>query len=297
MDTPQLRAFVEVARQQSFSTAAETLHLTQPAVSKRIAQLEQQLGAVLFDRAGKRVVLTHAGELLLPRARKILSELSDTERAVRDLSGTISGRLRLATSHHIGLHRLPSVLRAFSSAHPDVTLEIAFMDSEQAHALVLQGDTELAIITLAPAAPPPQLEAVTVWPDPLRVMVAQDHPLACDTQIAIQQLSAFPAVLPGIGTYTGQILQRLFDTHNAPLKISMSTNYLETLRMLASIGLGWTVLPESMRTAELIGLDLHGIQLERELGYVVRRDRRLSNAAQAFIRMLMTSDRIAPSAP
>jgi DNA-binding transcriptional LysR family regulator len=286
MDLQGLRAFVEIADTASFSLAAERLHLTQPAVSKRLAALEQQLGRRLFDRIGRRVELTEAGRQLLPRARHILREVADSERALRDLEGEVRGRLAIGTSHHIGLHRLPPVLRDFARRHPAVALEIEFMDSEKAHEAVQQGTLELAVITLAPPGSAPRLESRQVWADPLSVMVARDHPLAGVTTLDIHTLARHPAVLPGAGTYTGRILQALFAAHGAALSVSMSTNYLETLRMLAAIGLGWSVLPDTMLTPELVRLPLAGAPMERQLGYVFHRERTLSNAARALLAML-----------
>ena len=286
MDTDLLRAFLAVAGNESFSLAAERLHLTQPAVSKRVAALEARLGVRLFDRIGRRVSLTEGGRRLLPRAQRIVRELEDTERAIRDLSGAVSGPLVIATSHHIGLHRLPPVLRAFSQRYPSVRLAIEFMDSEKAHDAVAQGDYELAVITLAPDGSTPRLESQPVWPDPLSVMVAREHPLAARRRTRVAELGGYPAVLPGTGTYTGQILRQLFDAAGVALETGMSTNYLETLRMLATIGLGWTVLPDSMLTEELVALELPGVQLARQLGYVFHRERTLSNAARAMIELL-----------
>lgn len=107
MDLANLNAFIAIAETGSFSGAGERLHLTQPAISKRIAGLEQQLKVRLFDRLGREVSLTEAGRALLPRAYQILNVLDDTRRALTNLTGEVSGRLTLATSHHIGLHRLP----------------------------------------------------------------------------------------------------------------------------------------------------------------------------------------------
>ena len=124
MDLNSLNTFIAIAETGSFSEAGERLHLTQPAVSKRIAALEQQLNARLFDRVGREVNLTEAGRALLPRAYQLLNVLDDTRRALNNLTGEVSGRLVLATSHHIGLHRLPPLLRAFTRAHPQVALDI-----------------------------------------------------------------------------------------------------------------------------------------------------------------------------
>ncbi|MDH5778224.1 MAG: LysR family transcriptional regulator, partial [Gammaproteobacteria bacterium] len=132
MDLNNLTTFVAVAETGSFSQTSEQLFLTQPAISKRIAALEDELGTSLFDRIGRSVSLTEAGQALLPRAHKILLEVEDSRRAISNLSGNISGKLSIGTSHHIGLHRLPPVLRQFNIAYPDVELDIHFMDSEEA---------------------------------------------------------------------------------------------------------------------------------------------------------------------
>jgi len=240
VDTQNLRAFVLVAESGSFSLAAEKLHLTQPAVSKRIALLEEQLGSNLFDRIGRNITLTEAGRALLPHARSVQRELAAAQQSVRDLAGDVAGQLRIATSHHIGLHRLPPVLSQFSKAYPAVHIDIDFMDSEQAYELIMQGEAELAIVTLAPAE---EASVITlpVWPDPLDFMVGIQHPLAQTTNLSMAMLSEHPAILPGLNTYTGQIVARLFNQHNLTLRVSMATNYLETIRMMASVGLGWTV--------------------------------------------------------
>src|SRR5690606_37160820 len=110
-----------------FSAAGERLRLTQPAMSKRIAALEQHLGRRLFDRVGRDVALTEAGRALLPRARRILAEMDDTRRALGNLDQAVGGRLTLATSHHIGLHRLPPLLRGFIRSHPQAAVDIRFL--------------------------------------------------------------------------------------------------------------------------------------------------------------------------
>ncbi|MDQ2694277.1 MAG: LysR family transcriptional regulator, partial [Pseudomonadota bacterium] len=155
MDIANLHAFVVVAQTASFSLTAERLHLTQPAVSKRISALESEWEVRLFDRLGRKVLLTEAGRTLLPRARRILAELEDGRRALANLSGQVAGTLTLATSHHIGLHRLPPVLRAFAARHPQVRMDMRFLDSEEGCAAVARGAVEVAIVTLPPACPPP----------------------------------------------------------------------------------------------------------------------------------------------
>ena len=285
MDTQNLRAFLLVAESGSFSKAAKRLHLTQPAVSKRIAQLEAQLNVSLFDRIGRRISTTEAGEALLPHARAVHLELQAAQQSVRDLAGEVRGRLRLATSHHIGLHRLPPLLSFFSKAFPAVQLDIDFMDSEQAYELTLQGEVELAVVTLAPSS---IVNIVTrpIWLDPLDFMVQEGTQLTRKKALGLKELSQHPAILPGLNTYTGQIVKSLFEQRSLPIQIAITTNYLETIRMMASVGLGWTVLPRSMRDPSLATLPIRGARIERTLGAIHHEGRSLSRAAQAFIEAL-----------
>ena len=287
MDTAALRAFLAVAKARSFSQAAAQLHITQPAVSKRVAALEAELKTRLFDRVGKKVSLTEAGLALQPRAQHILDAMADTRRALANLSGNISGVLSIGTSHHIGLHRLPQVLRAFHTAYPDVELDLRFMDSEAACAAVAKGELELGIVTLPPE-PVNNLVMTPIWDDPLGVIVAAHHPLAKSPRVRPETLAQYPAVLPGQGTYTREILENAFASLGVDIQGRMSTNYLETIKMLVTIGLGWSVLPLVMvRGKELRILKLQGVHLHRTLGTVHHRARTLSNAAQAMVDLLL----------
>ncbi|MBI5041370.1 MAG: LysR family transcriptional regulator [Gammaproteobacteria bacterium] len=285
MDTANLRAFVEIADTRSFSVAAAHLHLTQPAMSKRIAALESTFGTRLFDRIGRSINLTEAGQALLPRARRILADLDDSRRALSNLSGHIGGTLRLGTSHHIGLHRLPPGLRAFVTRYPEVELDLHFMDSEAACRAVETGHLELAIVTLPPEARP-SLELIPIWDDPLAVVCAPDHPLAHRRRVQLANLAEHPAILPATSTYMRQIAEQAFHALGLSLRSSLSTNYLETIKMLVSVGLGWSLLPQTMVDAQLRALPVRELRLQRTLGAVHHRERTLSNAARVMIGVL-----------
>lgn len=286
MDTQQLRAFVEVATCSSFSLAAENLHLTQPAISKRISGLEEQLDQRLFDRIGRTVSLTEAGQVLLPDAREILQSVNITRQRLADLSGNVSGRFKLATSHHIGLHRLPPILKAFSERYPDVELDIAFLDSEKAYAQVLNGETELAIITLS-SETVSNITAKNIWRDELQFTVGKNHPLLQKkTPVSLSELATFPGILPEMNTYTARIVKQLFDHHGISLHTKMASNFLETIKMMVSINLGWSVLPSTMIDEETPVIAIPGVSFNRELGYIHHHNRSLSNAARAFIDLL-----------
>jgi len=288
VDTQELNAFVEVADTGSFSLAAERLHLTQPSISKRIAALESRLKRPLFDRVGRRITLTEAGVALLPYARRALQELEDARRAVSRLSAEISGRLSIGTSHHIGLHRLPPVLKRYTQRYPEVDLDIHFMDSEDACAAVLAGKLELGIVTL-PLAPLPNLEQRLVWPDPLAVVVSPEHELFSAATVDLPMLALHPAVLPDAATYTHRIITSALQRHGVAPRVRLATNYLETLKMLVAIGLGWSVLPRSMLDDSIRAIDVAGFELQRELGIVWHQRRTQSAPARALIEELLST--------
>lgn len=293
MDTQSLQAFLAVADNSSFSLAAEQLYLTQPAVSKRIATLEAQVGARLFDRIGRRVSLTEAGRILLPRAREILVMVDDSRLALINLTGDVGGSLTMATSHHIGLHRLPPILKAYTQAHPEVRMDMRFLDSEQAYQGVLDGELEIAVVTLAPI-PDPQLTVVPVWIDRLRFVCGNEHPLAGRSTLPLPALSEYDAVLPGHLTFTRGIVVDTFARDGLNVNVALSTNYLETLKMMVAIGLGWSVLPETLIDDEVQILPIEHRPIERPLGYLVHKSRTLSNAARLMLAML--DDAVTPQA-
>jgi len=287
MDISNLKAFVSIANTGSFSLASEELFITQPAISKRIAALEAELDTALFDRIGRKVRLTAAGETLFKHAQHILKEIDNAKQGIANLSETVQGELKIATSHHIGLHRLPSVLTRFITKYPDVDLAIEFMDSEDACKLVELGEVELAIVTL-PLSPINNLHQKLIWDDPLSFVVNKTHELT-KSHINLATLASHAAVLPSHGTFTREVIQQLFTKNKLELNIRMSTNYLETIKMLIQVGLGWGVLPESMIDKDLNKLKIPKVKLSRQLGMVWHAKHSLSNSAKALMKYLTTN--------
>ena len=281
MNIEDLQAFLSVAKHASFSQAAAELHLTQPAVSKRIAALEGQLDTRLFDRIGRQVSLTEAGRALRVHAQRIISEVEDGRRAIQNLSGEVRGPLKMATSHHISLHRLPPVLHNFTRAYPEVQLDLSFMDSELACRAVEQGELELAVVTLPPKANT-VLILIEVWSDRLVLAASPEHPLSQASKITTSVLARYPAILPSRGTYTRELIDKTLAV--GQLETRLETHYLETIKMMVSVGLGWSLLPENMLEEKLRPVQGRHIIVERKLGIVHHPQRTLSNAALAFIR-------------
>lgn len=285
MDESQLKAFVAINRHGSFTAAANSLHLTQPAISKRVAALETQLGTALFDRIGRTARLTETGDKLLPLAEKMLLSFKNIRQNADNMKTQVSGGLSLGTSHHIGLHRLPPILRQYTNLYPDVELALHFVDSEDGVRGVESGELEMAIITL-PAVTPGSISAIQIWDDPLALVVGKMHALANNDSIGVKELSNHEAILPGINTYTRALLEEKLMLTGYKLRVGLSTNFLETNKMMASIGLGWTILPETMLDDTVKKISINDVDLRRKLGYVTHNDMTLSNASKAMIRLL-----------
>ncbi|MCO8041412.1 LysR family transcriptional regulator [Acinetobacter bohemicus] len=284
MNLAAFEAFVKVMETGSISLAADQLFITQPAVTKRIHSLEDYFGVKLFESAGRGVQATHAAHSLLPKVKNWLNELGDIHYTLSHEQGQIQGKLKIGTSHHIGLHHLPSHLRNYVQQYPDVTLDVHFVDSEQAHEQVIAGDLELAFLTLPPRGNE-RLNYVTIWNDPLVFVAAPFHPLAQQKKLSLEDLLNYPSLLPSSQTYTSQITLAEFEKRGIKPKVTMSNNPLESIRMLVSIGLGWSVLPKTLVNHDLQQLDIN-LQMNRSLGMVWHPGRTQSKAAEALVQLM-----------
>jgi len=284
VDIQSIQAFLAVSESGSFSRAADALFLTQPAISKRIQAMEQSLDTPLFDRIGKSVRLTEAGRALLPSCKRIIGEIEESRRIISNLRRTTSGVLHLATSHHVGLHRLPPVLRDYGSTYPDVELKLAFMESEQACQQIINGDIELAIVTL-PNEKDERLKMIPIWHDALCTVVSRRHVLASANRVTVKSLLKQPAILPSPGTYTRHLIDDALGIDES-VQILLETHYLETIKAMVQAGLGWSMLPLSMLDKSLVALDIRKGRATRQLGAVLHSMRTQSNAANAMISLL-----------
>jgi DNA-binding transcriptional LysR family regulator len=281
MDAHLLEAFVNVIDQGSFSEAAERLHLTQPAISKRLSALENLVGNRLIDRSNRTIRLTDAGARLLPHARRIIDEVHNARLALSDRRGNVAGRLSVIASHHIGLHHLPAWLRRLNREYPEVFLELKFMDSESALDLMEKRTAELAFVTLSESMGS-AFEVATRWEDAMAFVASPEHPLAAIGKPSLADLAQYDALLPETGTATYRTVSRLFLDEGLALKLQIPTNYLETIKVMAGVGLGWSVLPVSMVDESLVRLPV-SYEISRLLGGIRLKGRSLSPQAKALL--------------
>lgn len=286
MNTTNLTTFITVMQTGSISGAAEKLFITQPAVSKRIKNLEDEFKVTLFDTLGRGIVPTAAANELLPHAKRWLDDYDNFKINIQNSQQTISGKLVIGTSHHIGLHHLPPVLKQFIQTYPSVQLEVHFVDSEAAHKAVLDGELSLAFLTLPPVDDK-RLTYHTLWSDPLFFVTGTLSPLAKKSNVTLEQLAHYSAILPAANTFTSQITLAEFAKQNLKPYATMTTNPLESIRMLVSVGLGWSVLPQTLINHELATIDMaKDLELQRYLGVVINPSLTRSASVDALMQML-----------
>lgn len=282
MDIDAMLAFVTVVNEKSFSKAALTLNLTQPAVSKRIQNLESRLKVTLFERLQREVTLTEAGQTLLPHALSILHSFENALQAIKDINPDVAGSLRIVASHHIGLHRLPLILKEFNRCYPDVDLQLNFLDSESAYPLLKDNLADIAFITI-PETIREGYQCHLEWRDTMSFICSHTHPLAQLRSVNAKDLAQHNAILPSKSTLTYRVVDAIFKKHQLTLNASIPTNYLETMKMMASVGMGWSVLPNTMIDKDLHILDLNQSAPSRTLGAISFKRKHLGKAAKAFI--------------
>jgi DNA-binding transcriptional LysR family regulator len=289
MDFYQLTYFKKVAETGSISRAAEELLLTQPAVSKQIIGLENELGERLFDRIGKKVFLTHAGEKLYIHAENILRSVADAKTAVRDLSEECSGELIIGASDHISIHRLPSVLKSYITAFPKVDLKLRCHRSEAIHEMVARNQVDLGVITLP--KPEPNMIMKAVWKDNMSLIFVKNHPLATMSRIKLKDTLTYGMILTETGTETRSNFDAAFAKKGLRPNVSMEVAYIETIKALVRAGLGISILPDKaveseVKNGDLIKARIFDARFSRDLGVLYLKDKFLSRPAQEFLNIL-----------
>jgi DNA-binding transcriptional LysR family regulator len=289
MDFYQLVYFRKVAQMKSISRAAEELLLTQPAVSKQIRALEEELGEKLFDRIGKKIFLTKTGEVLCTHAEKILRAVDEAKTAVRDLSGECAGELVIGTSDHISLHRLPGILKAYITTFTKVDLKLRCHRSETVIEMAAKNLVDLGVVTLPAAAP--NLVMKVIWEDPMSLVFPQGHPLASLKKIAIHDVTPFGMILPEAGTTTRRNIDAAFAKKRLIPKVAMEVAYIETIKGLVKAGLGISILPDKaveqeINSGMLVKATIRNVTFSRQLGVVYLKNKFLSRPAVEFMKFL-----------
>jgi len=293
----QLNILEAIARCGSFSAASTELHLTQPAVSMQIKQLENILGTPVFEQVGKRIYLTEAGKETLNVSRAFQQGLVNLEHTLANLQGLKGGTLTVSTASTAS-YFTARLVALFRDMHPDIRVSLNVVNREILLKHLAENDIDLALM----GQPPDDhdLSAQPIMDNPLVVIAAPGHPLAGQQQISLKRMAEEPYVGRELGSGTRVAVEKHFAEHGLTLKAAMEMNKNEAIKQAVEAGLGLGVV--SLHTVQtelkakiLCVLDVQGFPLNRQWYLVHRQGKRLSPAAQAFANFALSeAKRIAP---
>jgi DNA-binding transcriptional LysR family regulator len=292
-----IRAFLSVARLGSFTKSALELHISQPALTVQIRQLEEWLGVRLFDRSKRHVAITPAGRDLLPFLARVLTDLETVMDMGRELTGIKRGTVGIATLPSMAADLLPTAMLRFREEHPGVNVRVSDVIADQIPELVKQETVDFGISSKL--APDKELEIEDLLIDQLCVFFPEKHPLSSQPEPTLRDVAVWPLILTTHGTSVRAIVDRAIEKEELSISLSCEASYMSTAIGMVRAGLGVSILPASMVHIIREGvrmMPIHTPGLTRKIGILRKRNRSLSPAATHFIKALKTAAQI-PAAP
>jgi DNA-binding transcriptional LysR family regulator len=285
MTLEDLRAFVTVAEERSFSRAARKLRRTQPAVSQAIRRLEETSGERLIDRSLRDGTLTDAGTLLLDFARRMLHLSEEAVGALGDLRSTRTGRI-LIGSNEGGVHAVLPLIAAFRQAHPGIVVDVRRVHARLLPQEVLLRAVDFGVLTFSP--PDRDLSSVLLTTDELVLLVSPNHELAGRAEIAMEEVGQQVVIAHNDPSPARERVLRMYEERQARLNIRMSLPSLDGIKRAVEMGLGVAILPRRCAQGEIDRGQLRAVRvpelkLSREVRLIYRTDGERSHASQAFL--------------
>jgi DNA-binding transcriptional LysR family regulator len=282
MELRHLTYFLAVAERLNFSRAAEDLHVAQPAISQQIRALEEELDVKLFDRLGKRVALTEAGQALLPHARRILAAVEAAQNEVRERHTLTRGTVSLGAPTTVSTHRLPGQLTRFKREYPGLEVTLREAGTESLLRLVVEGKLDLAIV--ATDVLPPEVEVAAYLDEHYILAVSANHPLAKHRSARLADLAGEAFILFPEGYKLREVTLNACRRAGFEPKVALDGGAIQSALEFVAAGLGVAIAPELAwgGTKHIRKLRITDQDLRRALGVVWHRDHYLSPAARAL---------------
>ncbi len=287
MDINQLEVLVAVAREKSFSRAADVLYRTQPAVSQAIRRLEKEVGEKLFDRSSKDGTLTFAGEVLLDYAKQMLNLRQNAHTAIKELKNLHHGKVTISANEHTVFCLLP-IIEEFSRRHPLIKVEVRRGVASRIPTEITAREVELGVISFKPKDE--SVKSIPVFTDELVLVVSPQHSLAGKTAVSIKDLGIETFIAHNAPSpYREQVITA-FEKYQVKLNISTELPSLEAIKKLVEKGVGVALVPKLTAQSEidrgqLFALSVKELKLERQLHFIYRRNSVLSHAAKVFLQI------------
>ena len=289
MDFERLNAFQTVAREKSFSKAAQKLFKTQPAISQAIRSLEEELGEPLFVRLGRTIQLTQAGQILLEHAQQAFQTLEQGRVQIEALRGLRKGMLTIGASDTTACYILPPTLRVFRRRYPGIEILISNRPSPGVLEQVLSREVDIGMVTLPLRHPKIVIGDLLTREDV--VICSPRHPLSDRTVMELGELEAYPLLLLDRGSHTRSFIDRRLEEAGITPNIAMELGSIEVIKRLVQLDFGVSIVPHVAVQAEiergaLCSIRVFDRQEMRRLGVIYLRGTGLSLAAQTFLELL-----------
>lgn len=288
MDIRDLQVFLAVSTRLNFTRAGEDVHLSQPSVSVRMRQLEEELGVKLFEQLGKRVALTEAGQLLVPYAIRVIAAMSDARDAIDGLQGLERGALRIGASTTPGMYVIPRTIAHFKRRYPKIEVHLAVKDTRQIEEGVIRNEFDFGFVGGHLAG-----DEVDVLPwitDEIILIVPLGHRLAGKRSVTPQDLSSEKFIFREQGSATRAVVATHLRKCHIEVEAVMEIENPESVKKAVQNGLGIAFISAfaaetDLKAKTLVAVEIGNLKIRRELKIVYRRDKHLSRAAQTFIEM------------
>ena len=241
IDTLGVQAFIAIADNGTFNRAADSLHITQTALSRRIQNLESFLGVKLVERTTRSVALTQLGRDFLPQARRLLTDLATALVEIRETGKSLRGDVTIACVPTVGVHYLPRIIQQYSALHPDNRIKILDHASSQVASAVMRREAEFGINMQG--AHDPELSSVALLKDRFVLVCRKDHPLAKKKQVAWKQLEPHALILAGHESGNRPLLDTALEEQEVTLRSFYEVQRSSTAMGMVAEGLGAAVVP------------------------------------------------------
>lgn len=286
--------FLDVASCRSFSKAAGANGISQSSVSQSVAQLEKRLGVELIDRTKRPLELTAAGQRYFEGCRELLDQSRELEDSVQSIANKVTGRLRVAAIYSVGLIQLDRYVGHFQRQFPEVELHVDFLHPEEVYDRVRSDMADLGLVSFPREGG--EFACIPWQEERFVAVVSPDHPFALRAQAGVAKLEVTELDGQTFVALTSDLkvrreTDRWFKQYKINVKVAFEFDNMETVRRAVEDGLGMALLPaptvaRSVETGTLIQLELADVDWIRPLGVIHKRHRRLSNAAESFIKLL-----------
>ncbi len=292
----QLRILKAIALEGSFKRAADSLFVSQPAISLQVQNLEKQLNVPLFDRGGRRAQLTEAGHLLLDYGEKIISLCQETCRAIEDLQNLQGGTLIVGASQTTGTYLLPRMIGLFRQKYPEVAVQLQVHSTRRTSWAVANGQVDMAIIGgEVPGDLHEVLDIVPYAEDELALILPVNHALVQETAINKEDLYKLNFITLDYQSTIRKVIDKVLtrcEIDTSRLVIEMELNSIEAIKNAVQSGLGaafvsTTAIEKELQMGILHHATIEGVQVMRTLNVIINPNRYRSKAAEAFINEIL----------